>query len=92
MQTVAKQFEAVFARQMIGSMRQADLAEGVFDSSATGQFRDMADSRTADSMADAGGLGIAQMLMRQYDAGHAAQAKIAPPAKAVTGPAVDSSE
>ncbi|MET0372982.1 MAG: rod-binding protein [Rhizorhabdus sp.] len=80
MQAVAKQFEAVFLRQMIGSMRQADLAEGVFDSSATGQFRDMADSKTADSMAETGSFGIASMMMRQFDAQH----------KIVTPPAVDS--
>lgn len=84
MQKVAKQFEAVFMRQMIGSMRQAGLADGAFDSSATDQFRDMADSRTADSMAETGGFGIAQMLMRQFDA------KNAPAHKAVTPPAVDS--
>ena len=67
MQHVAKQFEAIFLRQMIGTMRQAGLGEGMFDTSATEQFRDMADARTADSMADKGALGIAEMLLRQYE-------------------------
>ena len=51
---VAQQFEAVFLRQMIGAMRSASLAEGITDSSATQQFQDMADARTADAMAEAG--------------------------------------
>ncbi|WP_022683791.1 rod-binding protein [Sphingobium bisphenolivorans] len=64
----AQQFEAIFLRQMMGAMRSASLAEGISDSSATDQFRDMADARTADSMAGKGTLGIAEMLMRQFGA------------------------
>ena len=88
LQKVAKQFEAVFLRQMIGSMRQADLADGAFDSSATEQFRDMADARTADSMAEKGGFGVADLLMRQF----AAKAGATQVPKSLTAPAVDSSE
>jgi flagellar protein FlgJ len=66
---VAKQFEAVFLRQMIGSMRQASLGDGLFDSSAEDQFRDMGDAKLADGMAGGktggGGFGIAEMLTRQ---------------------------
>lgn len=62
--SVAKQFEAVFVRQMIGSMRQASLSDGLFDSSAEDQFRDMGDAKLADSMAGKG-FGIAEMLTRQ---------------------------
>ncbi len=96
MQKVAKQFEAVFMRQMIGSMRSADLADGAFDSSATDQFRDMADSKTADNMAETGGFGIAQLMMRQFDqkAGHAQNSPANtpnPPANTiVTLPEIDS--
>ena len=64
---VAKQFEAIFLRQMIGTMRQSGGGEGIFDSSATEQFRDMSDARTADTMAEKGALGIAEMLLRQYE-------------------------
>lgn len=63
---VATQFEAVFMRQMIGAMRAASLGEGLTDSSATEQFRDMADARTADSMAETGTFGIAELLMNQF--------------------------
>lgn len=67
LEKAAKQFEAIFLRQMIGTMRQAGQGEGLFDSSASDQFRDMADARTADSMADKGSLGIAEMLLRQFE-------------------------
>lgn len=65
----AQQFEAIFLRQMIGAMRSASLAEGITDSGATQQFRDMADARTADSMASKGSLGIADMLLAQFGGG-----------------------
>jgi flagellar protein FlgJ len=63
----AQQFEAVFLRQMIGSMRQAHLAEDMFGSQATDQFRDMSDANLADSMSHQGVFGIAQMLLAQFD-------------------------
>jgi flagellar protein FlgJ len=62
----ARQFEAVFLRQMISSMRSASLGEDLLGSDATNQFRDMSDARTADAMAEKGALGIAQMLLKQF--------------------------
>jgi len=65
----AQAFEAVFVRQLIGSMRSASgEGEGLFDSEATKQFQDMADSKTADAMAQKGALHIADMLVKQYGA------------------------
>lgn len=61
----AKQMEAVFLRQMIAAMRQASLGDELFGSSATQQFRDMADARVADAMA--GRFGIGAMLSRQLE-------------------------
>jgi flagellar protein FlgJ len=61
----AKAFEAIFMRQMIGSMRSSSLSDGLLDSSATSQFRDMADARTADDMAAGSHLGIANLLLKQ---------------------------
>lgn len=63
----AEAFEAVFLRQMIGSMRQARLAEDPFGSQATEQFRDMSDARLADQMAQQGSFGIAELLLRQFE-------------------------
>ena len=68
----AQQFEAVFLRQMIGSMRQAHLADDPFGSQATEQFRDMSDANLADSMSHQGVFGIAQMLLAQFDRHQAA--------------------
>jgi peptidoglycan hydrolase FlgJ len=64
----AQAFEAVFLRQMIGSMRSAGLGDGIFDSSATQQFQQMSDAATADAMASKGALHIADMLVKQYGA------------------------
>jgi flagellar protein FlgJ len=64
----AQAFEAVFMRQMIGSMRQAKLGDDLFGSDATEQFREMQDAQVADNMvADGGGLGVAAMLIKQFD-------------------------
>lgn len=68
MKSAAQAFEAVFLRQMIGSMRSASLGEDVLGSSASNQFRDMADGRLADQMAKGGeGFGIAKMLLQQFE-------------------------
>ncbi len=66
LEKTAQQFEAIFLRQMIGAMRSSSMGEGITDSSATEQFRDMADARTADSMATKGSLGIAELLLKQF--------------------------
>ena len=63
----AQAFEAVFIRQLIGSMRNARLAEDMFGSQATEQFRDMADARLADSMSQQRTFGIAELLTAQFE-------------------------
>lgn len=68
LKAVAKQFEAIFARQMIGSMRTAKLGDDLLGSDAGDQFRDMADARLAENMADKGTFGIAEMLVKQFGA------------------------
>jgi peptidoglycan hydrolase FlgJ len=60
----AKQFEAIFLRQMIASMRGPGVGDDLFGSDASNQFRDMSDARLADSMA--GRFGIAQLLEKQF--------------------------
>ena len=83
----AQAFEAVFIRQLIGSMRSAKLADDPFGSQATEQFRDMADSRLADSMSQQGTFGIADMLLAQFRNRAGAQpAQAAAPAAAAPAP------
>lgn len=61
----AQGFEAVFLREIIGSMRKGKLADEMFGSSATDNFREIADARTAESIAKLGQFGIADMVEKQ---------------------------
>lgn len=62
----AEAFEAVILRQLLSSMRQAKLGEDIFGSSATDNFREMADAKTADSIAAMRQFGIADMVEAQF--------------------------
>ena len=62
----AQAFEAVFLREMIGTMRKAKLADDdMFGSSATDNFRELADANTAESMSGLGQFGIAALVEAQ---------------------------
>jgi peptidoglycan hydrolase FlgJ len=64
LKAAAKQFEAIFLRQMIAAMRAPSLGDEVFSSDAANQFRDMSDARLAENMA--GKFGIAKILEKQF--------------------------
>ncbi len=64
----AQGFEAVMLRQVFAAMRKASLGGGLFDSGATQNFREMADARTADTMAGIGAFGIAALIEKQLTA------------------------
>ena len=64
----AEAFEAVMLRQMMASMRKAKLGEDIMGSSATDNFREMADARVADSMASLRQFGIADLVEQQLKA------------------------
>lgn len=63
----AKQFEALFVRQMLAAARKTDLAgeDNVFGSQALGTFRQMQDEHFADVTAESGSLGLASILEEQ---------------------------
>ena len=61
----AEKFEAVFLRQVLGEMRKAKLSDELFGSSATDNFRELADAQTADAMSKLGAFGIGQLLEKQ---------------------------
>ena len=65
LKSAAQAFEAVFLRQMIGSMRSASLGDGMLDNEASSTFQDMADSKAADAMSKKGVLHIADLLVKQ---------------------------
>jgi flagellar protein FlgJ len=57
-----EKFEAVFTGLMLKSMRQAKLADPLFDSKALDTFRDMQDLKVAEAMAQAQPLGIGKAM------------------------------
>lgn len=65
LEKVAGQFEAIFMNMMLKSMRQASLAEGIFDSSQSELYQDMADQQLSIDISSKGGLGLKEVIMRQ---------------------------
>jgi len=66
-QSMAVDFEAIFVRQMLSTMRSSSLGEGLFEGQGMQQFRDMQDAKIAESLAQRGVFGIAQMLARHVE-------------------------
>lgn len=62
LEAAGKRFEAIFVGMMLKSMRSANLGEGLFDSKATEQFRDMQDDKLAQSMAEHAPIGIGRAM------------------------------
>jgi len=63
---VAKQFESIFTQMMLKSMRDASSGDGLMDSDAGNQWRDMFDQQLSVQLSQGGnGVGIAQMLVKQ---------------------------
>lgn len=65
LEAAARQFEAIFLRQMLGAARSAKLADDILGSSEGDQFREMRDADVADRMAAGGGIGIATAVIAQ---------------------------
>lgn len=66
----AKQFEAIFTRQMLASARAAKLGgdDPLFGGQGLDTFRQMQDERFADIAANSGTLGLAKSLETQLTA------------------------
>ncbi len=58
----AAQFEALFINQMLKSARAAKLGDGLFDSEALDQFRDMQDAKLSETIAVHTPMGIGKAL------------------------------
>ena len=58
----AAQFEALFINQMLKSARAAKLDDGLFDSEALDQFRDMQDAKLSETIAVHTPMGIGKAL------------------------------
>ncbi len=57
-----QQFEAVFTGMMMKAMRQAKLADPLFDSKAIDTFRDMQDQKVVQAMAEHTPFGIGKAM------------------------------
>jgi peptidoglycan hydrolase FlgJ len=62
---VAQQFESLFTRMMLKSMRDASGTDPMFGSDQQKMYRDMADDQLAVQLAKGKGLGLADVLLRQ---------------------------
>ena len=62
---IARQFESVYIKMMLKSMRDASMGDPLFDSQSSKVYRDMFDNQLAIDMSDHGGIGLADMLVKQ---------------------------
>lgn len=65
---VAKQFESIFINMMLKNMRSTNdtIGGGLFSSAQTKQYQEMMDSQMSQSIAQSGGIGLSEALIRQY--------------------------
>ena len=61
----ARQFESVFTRMMLQSMRDASGGDPIFESEESRFYRDMFDNQLSVDMSRGRGLGLAEMLVAQ---------------------------
>lgn len=68
---VAQEFEAIFINMMFKNMREANetIGGGLFDSTQTKQYTEMMHTQMAQSLANAGGIGLSESLIRQFQGG-----------------------
>lgn len=77
LKAAAQQFESVFTRMMLKSMREASFGDELFGGSQMEFYRDMHDQELANSLS--GSIGLAEVMVRQLQRGQAAvQADFAP--------------
>ena len=72
--TAAKQFEAIFLRQMLAAARKADFGGGAIGGQGLDTFRTMQDEHFADLAANSGAFGFGAMIEQQLAAQFAPQA------------------
>jgi len=83
---VARQFESIFTKMMLDSMRSASFGDPMFGSDQVDMYQGMMDDQLAVQLSQGKGLGLADMLIRQLSHG-AAGAGAAMPVKEDSGTA-----
>jgi len=72
---VAKQFEALFLQMMLKSMRAGVPEGGLFSDESTKMYEEMLDSQLSVTLAEQGGIGMAESISVQLRGPDAAAAK-----------------
>src|SRR6188508_114440 len=85
LRAAAKQFESLFTKMMLQSMRDASMGDPLFGSDQGDMYQDMADDQLAVQLSQGKGLGLADMLIRQLSGGAGGTAAT----HSSTGPAAD---
>lgn len=67
LKAVAAEFESIFVKMMVKSMRDASFGNPLFDSDSAKVYRDMHDDQLALDLSKSGGFGLADMMVRQLD-------------------------
>src|SRR3982751_3817280 len=67
----AKQFESMFTKMMLESMRKASFGDPMFGSDQGDMYQGMMDDQMAVQLSQGKGLGLADMLIRQLGGGAA---------------------
>jgi peptidoglycan hydrolase FlgJ len=80
LEAAGQRFEAIFIGMMLKSMRSAKLSDGLFESKAQDQFRDMQDTQLAQSMAAHAPIGIGKAMTEFLAKSAGAPADAAAPA------------
>ncbi|WP_136163050.1 rod-binding protein [Sphingomonas flavalba] len=62
LKAAGEKFESLFIGMMLKSMRQAKLADGLFENDAQNQFRDMQDTKLSEAMAVHTPMGIGKAM------------------------------
>ncbi len=73
---VAQQFEALFTQTMLKQMRDTMPEGGLFDSDQGKFYQQMFDQQLASSLGGNGGIGLAEVLVRQLSQAVPATAKV----------------
>jgi len=68
---VARQFESIFTKMMLKSMREASFGDSLMGSDQVDMYQGMMDDQLAIELSAGRGLGLADMLVRQLQAGAA---------------------
>src|SRR5689334_25336828 len=76
----AKQFESLFTKMMLESMRKASFGDPMFGSDQGDMYQGMMDDQMAVQLSQGKGLGLADMLIRQLSHGVAGSARTEAPA------------